>query len=158
MIAEINGVVSSVRALSDLVRANKTLTNFNELVAAVAEVNAKLLTAQSVAMASHEKQLALTNRIAALEKTIMQFENWEREKERYPLTQMSPGVYTNALKPGMQQNEPPHCLCAQCFLNRKKSLLQLEMRNYMVSGRCQECASRIYIEPEDYQTYIAKFT
>jgi len=70
MANEIVAAVHSARLLMDIVKANETLANFHELVAAVAEVNAKLLSAQTAALLAQEKQEALTERIGALEKEI----------------------------------------------------------------------------------------
>jgi hypothetical protein len=75
MIAELNGVVQSVRVLADLIQANKSFRNFNELVSAIAEVNTKLIVAQSVAMTSQEKQTTLTQRISELEKENMELKD-----------------------------------------------------------------------------------
>ena len=42
MYAEINAAVQSAKALFEVVKANKGLAEYNEIVAAVSEVNTKL--------------------------------------------------------------------------------------------------------------------
>jgi hypothetical protein len=83
MANEIVAAVHSARLLMDMVKANETLANFHELVAAVAEVNTKLLSAQTAALLSQETQAALTERIHELEKEVAVLKEWKREAERY---------------------------------------------------------------------------
>jgi hypothetical protein len=83
MANEIVAAVQSARLLMDVVKANETLANFHELVAAVSEVNAKLMSAQTAALLSQEMQAALTERIHELEKEVAELKEWKREAERY---------------------------------------------------------------------------
>ena len=83
MANEIVAAVHSARLLMDMVKANETLANVHELVAAVSEVNAKLMSAQTVALLSQETQAALTERIRELEKEVAELKEWKREAERY---------------------------------------------------------------------------
>lgn len=146
MFMEINAAVQSLRVLTDLVKANQTLRNFNELVAAVYEVNAKLLAVQSVALESQEKQAALTNCISELEKEIGELKNWNREAERYQLTEIAPGMVAYRLKAGMENNEPPHQLCANCFAKKEKSFLQSEPPGVRhTTHRCPRCQSTLVV-------------
>ena len=76
MIAEINGVISSVRGLSDLLKAGYSIRNANEIAAKVTEVNAKLLPFLATAVEAKEKELTLYNRISQLEKENSELKNW----------------------------------------------------------------------------------
>ena len=78
MYAEINAAVQSAKALFEVVKANKGLAEYNEIVAAVSEVNTKFMSATGVALASQEKQMSLTNRVSELEKEIVKLKNLER--------------------------------------------------------------------------------
>lgn len=140
MASEIAGAVASIRLLMDVLKANKTLANYNELVAAVSEVNADLLSAQRDAVASYKGELALTKRVSELEKEIGELKNWEREAERYQLAEFAPGLLARTLKSGMEQGEPPHQLCANCFEDHKKSFLQPSRPGYSVATySCPRC-------------------
>jgi hypothetical protein len=124
MIDELLLASQSVQALMTLLKAAQHLSNYNEIVAAVSEVNAKLMQANTVALSSQEKQASLTNRITELEIQLRELENWENEAQRYQLTKLASGAYAFSLKPGMEKAEPPHYLCATCMNQRKKSILQ----------------------------------
>lgn len=145
MIAEINGVLSSVRALTDLVKANKSLANFNELGSAVTEVTAKLLSAQGAVLAAQEKQSTLTERIRALEKEIAELKDWNQEAERYQLTEISTGLFVYAVKPGMERGDPMHHLCTNCYAQREKSILQLQKSISKKWYECYRCKSELHL-------------
>jgi hypothetical protein len=143
MYAEISAAIQSAKALGELVKAAHGLANYNEFVTAVYEVNAKLMAATGIALASQEKQSMLSNRIAELENELRELKNFERESQRYQLTKFAfGGGYAYSLKPGMENAEPPHYLCANCMNQRKKSILQPSVEAFL---RCSVCREEIQI-------------
>jgi hypothetical protein len=137
MISEITAAVQGAKALGDILKATHELKDSNTLVAAVSDHYAKLIVAQTAVMASHEKQLTLTNRVSDLEKKIVELEDWNREAERYKLTELCTDVVAFTLKPGMENGEPPHKLCTACFGKRQKGYLN--RTNMNVAGTFYTC-------------------
>ena len=72
MYAEIKAAVDSVKVISSIVKASHDFRNFNELTSAVSEVNARLVDALTVALASKEKEAVLAERVRQLEQEKMQ--------------------------------------------------------------------------------------
>ena len=142
MYAEISAAIQSAKALGELVKAAHGLANYNEFVTAVYEVNAKLMDATAVALASQEKQSSLANRVAQLEDELRELKNLESEAQRYQLTKFAFGGYAYSIKPGMEGAEPPHYLCATCMNQRKKSVLQPSGEAFL---RCSLCHDEIQI-------------
>ena len=142
MYAEISAAIQSAKALGELVKAAHGLANYNEFVTAVYEVNAKLMDATAVALASQEKQSSLANRVAELEDELRELKNLESEAQRYQLTKFAFGGYAYSIKPGMESAEPPHYLCATCMNQRKKSILQPSGEAFL---RCSLCHEEIQI-------------
>ncbi len=140
MYAEISAAIQSAKVLGDLVRAAHGLANYNEFVTAVYEINAKLMQATGVALASQDKQSSLASRVAELENQLRELENWKSESQRYQLTRFAFGSYAYSLKPGMENTEPPHYLCATCMNQRKKSILQPSSEAFL---RCSLCHDKI---------------
>jgi hypothetical protein len=140
MANEIVAAVHSARLLMDMVKANETLANFHELVSAISEVNAQLMSAQTAALLSQETQATLTERIGELEKEIAELKDWKREADRYQLGEIAPGVPVRVLKPGREQGEAEHSLCATCFDDHKKSFLQHGPAVQQVS--CARCGGK----------------
>jgi hypothetical protein len=126
MYAEISAAVASAKTALEIAKAAHGLSNYNELVAAVSEVNAKLMEATVIALASLEKQSALTNEIAEIKEKLRKLERFERETERYILEQLPFGGFAFALKKGMENGQPPHYLCATCMNKGEITILQPE--------------------------------
>lgn len=144
MYTEIKATIESVKLISTLLSASKDLRNYNELASAVSEVNAKLLTATSAALTSKEKESELQDHIRLLEKELMEFKNWDREAERYQLTELCAGVFTFTIKPGMENCEPEHRLCTACFGKRQKGYLQRTTKDSSgTTYKCSTCQSEI---------------
>ncbi len=82
MIPELLGAAQSVQSLFSLLKAANGLANYNEIVAAVSEVNTKLMQANAVALASQEKQSALSAKVHELEKECVRLKDWSAEREK----------------------------------------------------------------------------
>ncbi len=139
MFAEISAAVTSAKTALDIAKAAHGLSNYNELVTAVSEVNAKLVEATVVTLASLEKQSALTGEIADLKEKLREAENWEGQMKRYKLHAFPTGALAYALQPGMEEGQPMHYLCTACVDKKKKTTLQPNGR-YL---HCPECNSNI---------------
>jgi hypothetical protein len=124
MLQELLGAAQSVQALSTLLKAANGLSNFNEIVAAVADVNTKLVQAQAVSLTSLEKQQSLNTRISELEKQIAQYVARENLLGRYKLFQFPTGGLAYCLMDEFCSVEPKHYLCATCHDKNQTSKLQ----------------------------------
>lgn len=144
MYAEISAAIASAKTALDIAKTAHNLSDFNNLVSAISEVNTKLMDATAVALASQEKQSALSNRISELENQLRQVENWESQIKRYKLHEFpETRALAYALKPGMEDNEPIHYLCTTCVSKREKTILQPNGRLLL----CPICKMNIQIQP-----------
>jgi hypothetical protein len=89
----------------------------------------------------------LVEHVRELEKEMTDLKAWNADKKRYKLTDVGPGLTAYTLKKGMENGEVPHNLCASCYQNGKKSILQPETR---FPGRCDvlachRCGSALYL-------------
>jgi ethanolamine utilization microcompartment shell protein EutL len=147
MHTEVAAALRSANVLVELLSTPKSLSNYEELTAAVLEVNSRLMNATTVALASQEVQSNLLSRIRELETELANVAGWEAQAERYALHTLAPERFAYALKPDAANGEPFHLLCANCFTKRQKVLLQL--RNHNKFGRsysCHNCRSEIYVD------------
>ena len=144
MFAEINAAVQATKVLFEVVKANKGLIEYNELVSAVSDVSTKLMGATAVALASQEKQAALSDSIRDLENKLMELENWKHEAGRYQLTELAADVLVFSLKPGMENSEPQHKLCTACFSKRQKGYMhQTDFNSSGTHYKCDCCGFEI---------------
>ena len=93
MITELIGAAQSVQALTTLLSSANKISNYNEIVAAVAEVNLKLMQANSVALSLQEKIRELQQNNEELDRQIKASNDWSSEAEGYEETQVSDGVF-----------------------------------------------------------------
>jgi len=140
MYAEIVSAIESAKILRDLLKTANSLSNYNELVAAVSEINAKLMDATAVALASQEKQSTLAQRIRELEEELVKLKEWEAKTQNYTLKEVASGIFAYAYTPAMQTSQPRHWACARCFQDNKLSVLQ---RQHPPTYICHSCGSKI---------------
>ena len=140
MYAEIKAAVDSFKVILNIASASKDFRNFNELSAAVSEVNGKLSIALTAVLAGQEKQAALSERVRQLEAELMQCKNFEAESENYVLQEVGMGTFARVYKPVVQTKQPRHWACAHCFDNHHRSILQY-WKQY--SYKCPHCGATI---------------
>jgi regulator of replication initiation timing len=138
MIAEITSALQSAKVMNDLVQANRSFRNFNELSAAVYEINVKLMAAMTVAATLMEEN-------ATLKKENEQLKNWDAEKEHYTLVKVKTGFLAYALKPEVETREPRHYLCANCFTKGEKGILQFERVSMQNRAYCLRCEKKVVV-------------
>ena len=146
MYAEISSVVASAKLALDLTKAANGLSNFNELVSAVSDVNVKLMQAMAVALASQEKQAALVSRVSELEGELVKLKNWEAEARNYETTQIARGVFAYVVKGNVEPMTSAQKFCSNCFHQSRKSFLQETKdapRGFIL--HCDGCKSRLSI-------------
>jgi hypothetical protein len=155
MIAEVMAGWQSLKAAKDIVQG----LNGMQTAAAINDVKLTLqghiLDAQQSLFAAQEAQSLATNRIGQLEAEISRLKDWSSERERYELVEIRAGAYAFMQKAGMRTTEPAHWLCANCFGNGKKSILQVQQS---LAGRdrthaCPACKATITVNWSHQPTY-----
>jgi hypothetical protein len=140
MVAEIYAGISSFKVMLDIAKGLKDLSDASARYAAVIELQEKIFAAQ-------EAQTSLIQKVNDLEKEVVQFKNWDAEKDRYKLTDYGSGTFAFALKPEKANGEPLHRVCANCFNQGRKSLLQFkhmthDKRECLI---CQNCGKETFL-------------
>jgi hypothetical protein len=117
----------------------------------IRDMNEKILAAQESAIASRDYQSTLLKQIGDLEKHIADLEAWDAKAQAYQLTDLGKsgitGKFAYASKEGTHTSEPAHLLCASCYQQRHKSILQSQK---LYPGACDilichRCTSVIYL-------------
>ena len=124
MYAEFSSAVASAKLALDIAKAANGLSNYNDLVSAVSDVNTKLMQATAIALASQEKQMALVSRVNELEKELVQLKNWEAEASNYETSQVARGLFAYVAKGNVEPLCATKKLCSNCFHKQIKSFLQ----------------------------------
>jgi hypothetical protein len=140
MAAEIFAGLSAIKTAFDMA---KGLQNIHDTVArdrAIIDLQRELLDAQTA-------QADLVETASKLKARVAELEAWDEDKKRYKLTEIGEGLIAYTLKDGMENGEPSHHLCASCFHDGHKSIMQSELR---FPGRCEvmvchRCGSELYV-------------
>jgi hypothetical protein len=146
-ISAIAGTVSALKGAVDITKAMISLHDAEAVKAKVIELNAKILEAQSAAFVANDERAALIERVSQLEKEVADLKAWDAQKQRYDLTDLGNGAFAYAVKESMRAGEPDHKICATCYADRRRSVLQTETWN---PGRaevlvCHQCGSAVYV-------------
>jgi hypothetical protein len=136
MVGEAIAGLGALKTAFDMAKGLKDISDATIRNAAVIELQEKILSAQHA-------QSALIERIGSLEKEVAGHETWEAEKNRYRLTDYGGGTFAYELKPEEASGEPSHRICAACYQQRQKSILQHKYRtvNQQEKFVCPGCKS-----------------
>ncbi|MGH9547751.1 MAG: hypothetical protein ACRD3W_00185 [Terriglobales bacterium] len=124
MYAEITAAFQSGKTAVDLIKATKELSNSNELLTAVNDVQIKLSGAIASALSSQEKQALLAERVRELETQLKDSEDWKNQMQRYKLFEFPTRALAYQLKRELANGEPVHYPCTACADKKKKTILQ----------------------------------
>jgi hypothetical protein len=140
-VGTISAALSSLQTATELAKGLLGARDRGVIEAAVTELREAIVSAQSSAVKANGEQMALQQRVREMQARLAEFEDWDREKKRYRLTDIGGGTFVCVLRPEMADGEPPHRICAQCYQKRQKGILQ---SHGMFSGgrekvSCQAC-------------------
>ena len=144
----IGAISSSLNSLVNLSKAFVDVRDATLIQGKVFELQRAIIDAQQHVFAANDERSSLIQRVTDLEKELTNFKNWEAEKQRYSLSELSNNAgFAYLLKPDMANGEPSHYICASCYNKGKKSILQHQTRS---PGRalvwfCHDCGADHYL-------------
>lgn len=143
-IAAITGAFDGIKGAVQILEGAVARRDQAKIDAALADIAPKLLEAYTAAFQLQAEHSALLRKVGDLEGEIMRLKDWNTDKARYELKEAGYNkVLVYAPKEFMRGTEPDHRLCATCYQNGVKSILQPETR---MPGRdeflfCRLCGS-----------------
>jgi hypothetical protein len=151
MISEAMMGVTAFKAAMDITKGLKDIDDRTRRNEAVIELQEKILGAQAA-------QAALVQAVGDLEKEVTALKAWDADKQRYELKDLWRGFFAFIPKQGMENGEPPHAICANCYQKGFKSFLQ-SSGHQMVDDRswdCHACKSKIKNQWNDMAALIER--
>ena len=143
MPAEIYAGLSAFKSMLDMAKALKGMNDAAIRNRAVIKLQEKIL-------AAREAQSLLLERVSELEKQVADFEQWETEKRDYEMRRLASGSIVYILKADISAAKPSHYLCANCYAQRKASILQPTPRSVAhvslqksPTYKCPECRAEV---------------
>ncbi len=138
------GAIGATKSALEVAKTMLDLRDAAKLNAVKFELNRLLLEAI-------EAQTALVSEKRELEERIRQLEAWSIQEERYQLTEVGSGTFAYVIKSDAQGADPPHMACANCFEQKRRSIIQ--RRGGMSGGHamfiCTSCQSQIAVRVDD---------
>ncbi len=145
-ISAIASAMSSLKMAGDLTHALIGLAQGKAIQGKVIDLQRHMLEVQQAMFAVNQERSTLIERVGQLEKEVTAAKEWVRERERYELTEFSPGMFAYRLKATEAGSEPQHQLCACCYQAGKKSILQgptLQTYAGYELKRCNTCSAEL---------------
>lgn len=135
-IETVASLFTALKAIKELASSLIEIRDSTIVESKIIELNSMVLDAQDFALSSQSVQHRLSEEISALKKEIMQAKNWAAEKRRYNLKNIK-GVFVYELKKELvDAGEQYHQICANCYENQYKSLLQHEASDKGMMHKC----------------------
>ncbi len=125
VVAEGTALITSIKAAMDIVNILKSSHDDHTISKAQSEIFDRLLAIQANAAILQEKHSALVNEKNELAEKVMQFEQWVKTESEYELKKLTCGILVYSYKSSQNSKKPMHCLCPNCWEDRKKSILQI---------------------------------
>lgn len=150
-VADFAALFSSLQTITNLAKLLIDARDASVIRAKAIELQREIIATQQGALAAQAAQSTLLKRVSELEKEVTDLKAWDAEKQKYQLMDVRPkgapggSALAYALKEEAGSPEPMHLLCAHCYQEGRKSILQEETR---YPGRidvlfCQACGAEI---------------
>jgi rubrerythrin len=152
-VSAIPGLLSSLKVLKDMTQATVEMRDIVAFRERLIEIQPKIIDAYDAAIRAQIDRSALLEQIRELEKQVAGFEAWEAEKQRYELVKLHAGALAFRVKESMRGAEPEHYICASCYQEGKKSILQgftdYLNENSLTCPRCKTKTVHSYTQQGD---------
>jgi hypothetical protein len=120
----ITAAVGSLKAAGDIAKGLISLKTTTEVQAKAIELNEKIIDAQHQIFTVQATLAAALDQVRELQAELARAKDWEKQKERYRLAAPFAGCMVYALLKSHSEGETPHYVCAACFHQGRKSILQ----------------------------------
>jgi hypothetical protein len=122
----IAAALTSFQTAKNIAQAMIGLRDTTAFQSKLIEFQSAILDAQNSVFAANDERAALIEKISELEKQMAIFMEWNTQKQRYKMYSLAQFGASIAyiLKPDATESEPFHCICAICYDNGKRSILQ----------------------------------
>lgn len=139
MAGEITAGIAALRAATEIVGGLIAARDLHKFSGDLIELQNKIISANLGISTLQDQLSTLKDQKRDLEDKLRASENWQAELDRYILKDFGEETFAYVLKPGREQGEPRHYLCANCVQKRSKSILQRITNDGFY--QCHECSN-----------------
>lgn len=116
-------IMGSVKTAIDLAKTVKDVASDTNLKIETRDLYDSMISLQNIIFSLQSENQSLLNSKYELEKKLMEFEGWEKEKAKYKLIEIGKGVVTYAFDTSQDPSIPSHYICKNCYNDRTASIL-----------------------------------
>lgn len=127
-IGQITALIGGINGSIEIVKAVQGVKDSVEANDAVLKLQGDLITLQGKVFILHELHSQTLQENSDLKDKVREFEDWATQAENYELRDFGGHTFAYALKTEVDTAEPDHYLCATCYQERKKSILQFSFQ------------------------------
>lgn len=124
MYAEIASALTSIKTFGDLTTLILKMKVDSAVTEKAIESQSAIISLQSTMLTLQSQYQALLDEKEELKKRLIEMEDWKTEAEKYELKEIAFHTFAYALKSDYANTAPAHWLCANCYGNGQKSILQ----------------------------------
>ena len=136
---QLTSLFSSLSMALNIAKGLKSIDDQVKLNDAVFKLQEALLNAQQISLSTQQDMASLIEAKGRLEKEISKFREFEAEKSRYSLNELDAGGIVYTVKEDATNSEPTHHICANCYQESIKSILQHSGLG-LVCSKCKSIA------------------
>lgn len=138
MIQEITSTLSTISITKDIIKSLLETKDEAKRKQIIIEFQSSILNLQQQLFAVNSEHERLVNIKNQIESELMKHINWEKEKEKYSLTELREGLFVYSYNKSNNDPAPNHWLCPYCFEKREKNILSKILANY-TDYNCHKC-------------------
>lgn len=147
MLDQIAAAFGSLKTAGDIIGSMVKLKNQSDVQAKAIELQAVIIGLQDHLRSLQTAQAAQASERAELESRLRRLEDWQAEKVHYRLHRFATGGIVYRFHPPEGDDRPAHDLCARCYDDGVKSILQATPAvNWYKALKCQRCGADVLIE------------
>lgn len=121
---EVGAAINGLKGALDLVKGVKAVSEGLAVQDVKMDLGQRIIDAQMTLNLAIAAQTEAAQEIRQLKEEIVRLKDWSAEREKYELVAVRGGGFAYMLKAGMRGSQPAHWLCANCFEQGQKSIMQ----------------------------------
>lgn len=138
----VNQTLGTLKAAADAAEAAKTMDDVASVKGKVVEMLDLILTAHRAAAQTQSQLISMLQENFDLKIQLGKVEQWEGVASRYRLKDFGSNTFAYELKAELEDQEPSHLLCPNCFQTQRKAILQFShtTNNQQKLYKCSSCS------------------
>jgi hypothetical protein len=146
MVVGIGEAYGALKVAFDIAKGIKDISDKVALNNAVIELQGKILEAQAATLSSADREREFEEKITDLKRQLSVYQDWDEIAADYVLMDYGGNTYAyQFVVDPSETSDAPHRICANCFNQRKKSILQFRLQdaNQRDHYKCHSCGAEV---------------